>query len=64
MKTKIDFGWGKEEERLKMHLRLSPRKRLEWLCQIQMSMRQSLTKKKKKVFWQLRQANSWGQGDL
>ena len=57
MKTKIDFGWGNDEERLRRQVKLSPKKKLEWLYEAHMLMRKALTKKQREIFWKLRQAS-------
>lgn len=64
MKNKIDFGWQSQEERLKRHARLSAKKRVEWLYEMQLFTRKFFTPQKKKIFWKLRQANAWGQGNF
>ena len=56
MKIEIDFDWGKDEDRLRRWVKLSPKKKLEWLYQAHTLMRKALTKEQREVFWKLRQA--------
>ena len=55
MRSEIDFGWGNDEERLRRWVKLSPKKKLEWLYQAHTLMRKVLTKKQRETFWKLRQ---------
>jgi hypothetical protein len=55
MKTEVNFGWGNDEERLRRWVKLSPKKKLEWLYQAHMLMRKTFTKKQREIFWKLRQ---------
>ncbi len=64
MINKTGFGWQSQEERLKRHANLPPQKRVEWLYEMQEFMRKVWTKKQRDRFWQLRQAQAWGQGDF
>jgi hypothetical protein len=56
MNTKIDFGWGDDEERLRRWVKLSPKVKLEWLYQMHTLMRKALSAKQKRIFWKLRRA--------
>lgn len=57
MSTEINFGWGNDDERLRRWVKLSPKKKMEWLYQGHMLMRKALTKKQREIFWKLRQTN-------
>jgi len=58
MNTEIDFGWGNDEDRLRRWVKLSPKKKLEWLYQAHNLMRKVLTKQQREMFWKLRQKSS------
>jgi len=56
MNAEINFGWGNDEDRLRRWVKLSPKKKMEWLYQAHTLMRKALTKEKREIFWKLRQS--------
>lgn len=55
MKPIIDFGWDNdEEERLRRWVKISPKKKLEWLYESHAFMQKVFTRKQKDIFWKLR----------
>ncbi|MDE1920755.1 MAG: hypothetical protein KGJ09_08585 [Candidatus Omnitrophica bacterium] len=59
MKTKINFDWQTDEERLRRWVKLSPKEKMRWLTESNEFMRKVWTKKQKEIFWKLRQGNSF-----
>ncbi|MBF0488993.1 MAG: hypothetical protein HQL15_00060 [Candidatus Omnitrophica bacterium] len=56
MKNEIDFGLKSDEDRLQRWVKLSPKKKLEWLYQMHMFIRKAYTPKQKEIFWKLRES--------
>lgn len=52
----MTFQWESQEERLLRFMRISPKKKLEWLQQMHEFMCLASTKKRKNIFWKLREA--------
>lgn len=50
------FKWESQEERLRRFMRISPKKKMEWLCQMHEFLRRALTKKNIHLYWKLRQS--------
>lgn len=48
------FKWETEEERLVKFIKISPRKKLEWLCQMNEFIVKSSSKEVKLIRWKLR----------
>ena len=59
MNKEIDFGWGNDEERLRRWVKLSPKKKMEWLYQAHALMCKALTKEQRDIFWKLRQSTQF-----
>ncbi len=49
------FKWETDEERVLRFMRISPRKKMEWLCQMHEFMRKALTGKRRKLYFKLRE---------
>jgi len=48
------FKWETEEERLLRHMRIPPKKKLEWLRQMHDFILKSSSKKTREIRWKLR----------
>ena len=48
------FKWETEEERLKRHMKISPKKKLEWLRQMNDFIEKFTTKKQKSIIRKLK----------
>ena len=57
MKTTIDFGWEADEDRLWRWVKISPKKKLDWLYESHQMMQKVWTKEQKERFLKLRQAS-------
>lgn len=53
----MKFGWESEEERLKRFMKIPPKKKLEWLRQMN-ELARSLPKSNQKIRWELRKSRS------
>ncbi len=49
------FQWESEEERLKRFMKISPKKKMEWLCEMHELMVKSSSKSMKKLRQKLRE---------
>jgi hypothetical protein len=50
-----DFGWNNDSDAyLRRAMKLSPKKKMEWLYQMHNLMRKAYTKKQRDVFWKLK----------
>jgi len=60
MKSTIDFGWDNdEEEQLRRWVKLSAKKKLEWLHEMHAFTLKAWTKKQKENFWKSRQQSAF-----
>lgn len=48
-KKKINFGWETEEERIKRHMKISPKQKLIWLQKFNEFIYKTLSDKEKKL---------------
>jgi hypothetical protein len=51
----MTFEWETEEERLKRHIKISPKKKLEWLRQIHEFTVNCSSKRTMRIRWKLRE---------
>ncbi len=49
------FKWENQEDKLVKFMKISPKKKLEWLFQMHELIRKSYTKKQKAIYWKLRE---------
>jgi hypothetical protein len=50
------FKWETQKERLLRFMAIPPKKKLEWLSQMHEFIRLAWTKKRRDIFWKLRQS--------
>jgi len=53
---KKDFQWETEQEKLLRFKRIPAKKKLEFLWQMHELIRSAYTKKRRKIFWKMREA--------
>ena len=51
----MNFEWECEEEKLKRFMRISAKKKMEWLYQMHEFIKKAYTKKQRDIFWKLRE---------
>ena len=51
----MNFEWETEQEKLLRYMKISPKKKLEWLYEMHQLIRKAWTKKQKKDFFRLRE---------
>lgn len=51
----MNFGWESQEERLLRFMRISPKKKMEWLYEMHEFLRKGLTKKTLEIHNKLRE---------
>jgi len=56
----MNFGWETKEERILRFMRILPQKKLEWLEESRRFALRSFTKKRKKIFWKMREIHRLG----
>ncbi len=49
------YKWETEEERLQRFIAITPKKKLEWLFQMHHLLARAFTKKKREIYYKLRQ---------
>ena len=49
------FGWESEEEKLSRSMKISPKKKMEWLQQMHDFLLATATPERKRIFWKLRE---------
>ena len=49
------FKWESQEERLLKFMSISPKKKLEWLCQMHDFLCKAFTKKQRHIYYKLRE---------
>jgi hypothetical protein len=50
----MNFGWESEDDKILRYLKLSPKKKLEWLQRMHEMFVATATPERKKRFWKLR----------
>jgi hypothetical protein len=50
------YKWETEKEKLLRFMRISPKKKLEWLWQMHEFIRLASTRKRREIFWKLRES--------
>jgi len=50
----MNFGWESDEEKLSRYIKISPRKKLEWLQKMHDLTLAMATPERVKIFWKLR----------
>ncbi|MDP2929935.1 MAG: hypothetical protein Q8O01_07770 [Candidatus Omnitrophota bacterium] len=50
----MNFGWDTEEEKLLRHMKIPPKKKMEWLQKMHDLLLATATSERKKIFWKLR----------
>ncbi|MBI5872598.1 MAG: hypothetical protein HZB36_00420 [Candidatus Omnitrophica bacterium] len=48
------FKWESQEQRLRRFMAISPKKKLEWLCQMNNFLLKASNKKRRDIYWRLR----------
>ena len=54
--NKVNFGWESEKDKLLRYMRIPPMKKLEWLLQMNEFNRKFFSKRQKKNWWKVREA--------
>jgi len=57
----MNFGWETKEERILKFMRILPQKKLEWLEEYRKFTLNSFSKKRKKIFWKMREIHRSGE---
>jgi len=50
----MNFGWESDEEKILRYMKISPKKKLEWLQAMHDFLLVTATPKRRKIFWGLR----------
>ncbi len=50
----MNFGWESEEEKLLRYMKISPKKKMEWLQKMHDFLLATATPARRKIFWKLR----------
>lgn len=53
---KMDLKWESQEEKLRYYMSISPKKKLEWLRQMQIFLAKAMTKKQRHIYHKLRES--------
>jgi len=51
----MNFGWETQEEKLMRYMKISAKKKLEWLWKMHEFTLAAATKKRRAIFWKLRE---------
>ena len=50
----MNFGWETEKERILRYIKVSPKKKMEWLKEMHDFLLATATPQRRKIFWKLR----------
>ena len=50
----MNFGWESEEEKILRYMKISPKKKMEWLQKMHDFLLTTATPERRKIFWKLR----------
>jgi len=50
----MNFGWESEEEKLSRYIKISPKKKMEWLQAMHDFLLTTATPERRKIFWKFR----------